>query len=209
MRTEARMQLQTRNTRAKKRAAQQAKRQGSRSHTCGECRACCYAFPLLDKAANCWCKHATPTGCGCYETRPAVCRDYWCGYLTGDSWPPEWRPDRSGVIVTVRGVFREHPVICLTQCWDNAIDTSHGREIMLSLLESPAIVFYSEGVCYSHTGLELDATGQRELLDWIRENSRKKTARIGEDPFDFGGNSSSATDASCGGSSSIRATSEP
>src|SRR5215468_4810921 len=71
--------------------------------TCGECNACCRYFDLmadLDKPCGVLCQHwRTGVGCGVYETRPAVCRDFYCHWLQNDTLDDAWRPDRSGLII--------------------------------------------------------------------------------------------------------------
>ena len=47
---------------------------------CGECRACCFAFPLLDKPERTWCKYSTKSGCGCYRGQAAALQEL-CVYV--------------------------------------------------------------------------------------------------------------------------------
>ena len=41
---------------------------------------------------------ARRAGCAIYETRPPVCRSYYCAWRTVDIFGDEWRPDKSGVL---------------------------------------------------------------------------------------------------------------
>ena len=70
---------------------------------CGSCTACCtvkaIAAPGLIKAPGVTCGHCDKSGCTVYETRPAVCRDYFCGYIATDWLSDRQRPDRSGVMI--------------------------------------------------------------------------------------------------------------
>lgn len=72
--------------------------------TCGECTACCQGwlraqiFETEISPGN-PCPHSTGQGCGTYDTRPQVCRNYKCLWLGNHTAFPEWmRPDRSKAI---------------------------------------------------------------------------------------------------------------
>ncbi len=68
---------------------------------CGECQACCIVTaidkPEIQKMANSPCRHSLCGGCDIYESRPPVCREYYCGWRRMDLFPDSWRPDRSGL----------------------------------------------------------------------------------------------------------------
>lgn len=70
---------------------------------CGSCTACCtvkaIAAPDLIKAPGMACGHCDKSGCTVYETRPAVCRGYFCGYIATDWLSDRQRPDRCGVMI--------------------------------------------------------------------------------------------------------------
>lgn len=67
---------------------------------CGECTLCCIVpgidKPDMQKQPKSVCRHCDK-GCTIYETRPEVCRDYYCGWRKMDLIPGDWRPDKSGV----------------------------------------------------------------------------------------------------------------
>jgi hypothetical protein len=70
---------------------------------CGPCTACCVdlkiATPELKKKARVPCPHLKGKGgCGIYETRPGVCRQFLCGWRLFEEMGDDWRPDRSGVL---------------------------------------------------------------------------------------------------------------
>ena len=71
--------------------------------SCGTCVACCVtpriATSELTKDPNTACAHCTGSGCGIYDTRPPVCRDYLCLWRQTAEMDDSWRPDRSGVIL--------------------------------------------------------------------------------------------------------------
>ncbi len=71
--------------------------------SCGDCRVCCKLpdIPELSKPRDTWCQHASkakgPGGCTQYESRPGVCREFSCGWLSGLGEAQD-RPDRLGVL---------------------------------------------------------------------------------------------------------------
>lgn len=71
---------------------------------CGDCSACCSGVLRIESAEISVgpgrpCRHCG-AGCGIYQSRPDVCRQFVCGWLVRGSPLPDWmRPDRSGVIV--------------------------------------------------------------------------------------------------------------
>ena len=70
--------------------------------TCGDCTVCC-TWPTIDKPqiqkkSGTTCRHCTASGCGIYETRYPICREYFCAWRAMDIFGEEWRPDRSGVL---------------------------------------------------------------------------------------------------------------
>ena len=74
---------------------------------CETCDVCCIV-PSIDvseiqKASSARCVHCTQ-GCAIYETRPAVCRDYFCGWRRLPAIPQDWRPDKCGVLTELTTV---------------------------------------------------------------------------------------------------------
>jgi len=121
---------------------------------CGECRACCFVFALLDKPEKTWCKHSTKSGCACYEGRPPVCRDYVCEWLYNRDWPQCTRPDKSGLVVTYRGKYNGIPIMVVTEVWPNAANSATGREIIESLKDNGMfIAVRGIGVYCHHLGI--------------------------------------------------------
>jgi hypothetical protein len=68
---------------------------------CGECQMCCIVpsidKPEIQKVPGAPCRHCANGGCGIYETRPQICRAYYCGWRRTRSFPDGWRPDISGI----------------------------------------------------------------------------------------------------------------
>jgi hypothetical protein len=67
---------------------------------CGPCTVCCteLKIPQLRKEARVPCQHLAGSGCGIYETRPDVCREFLCGWRLFEEMGDDWRPDLSGVM---------------------------------------------------------------------------------------------------------------
>ena len=74
---------------------------------CGECTVCCTALaidkPEIQKDAGVTCRHCS-AGCTIYETRPALCRDFYCGWRQLPILDDSWRPDRSSVFVELEPI---------------------------------------------------------------------------------------------------------
>lgn len=71
--------------------------------SCGSCTLCCKVFPVpeLEKAAGKWCKHIEHgLGCGIHESRPPVCRGFFCQWVLNPVFGPEWKPERSKFVMT-------------------------------------------------------------------------------------------------------------
>jgi hypothetical protein len=71
--------------------------------TCGACTACCVELrintPEFKKDSHVPCAHLTASGCGIYQDRFKVCRQFLCGWLLSAELGEDWRPDRSGVLL--------------------------------------------------------------------------------------------------------------
>jgi hypothetical protein len=71
---------------------------------CGGCTVCCTVLaidqPELQKAPGEPCVHCT-SGCGCaiYQTRPRICRTWFCGWRNLPWMGEALRPDRSHILV--------------------------------------------------------------------------------------------------------------
>jgi hypothetical protein len=73
---------------------------------CGDCTVCCTVKPIntpeLTKAPGLACRHClAPGGCGIYETRFPVCREYRCAWKILAWIPEDLRPDRCGVLIDI------------------------------------------------------------------------------------------------------------
>jgi hypothetical protein len=55
----------------------------------------------LKKPWGTWCPHCSPgKGCNIYDARPAECRSFMCGWLVDSKFGPEWKPDKSKMLIT-------------------------------------------------------------------------------------------------------------
>lgn len=74
---------------------------------CGTCTLCCKLLGIkeIDKPDWAWCVHCTPgRGCGIYETRPAPCRKFFCGYRQSIDIGEHWFPARSRMVLRAQGI---------------------------------------------------------------------------------------------------------
>ena len=70
--------------------------------TCGTCAMCCkvFAIPELDKGSQQWCRHVMQgRGCGIHETRPTVCRQFFCHWMRNPHLGPDWQPDHAKFLI--------------------------------------------------------------------------------------------------------------
>ena len=183
--------LQTKRNKAQKRNRRKAEHRRNRTHTCGKCRACCYVFPLPGKPQHCWCSHSAANGCGCYESRPTLCREYKCGYLIDAFCPPSWRPDLCGIVISRSKSFRGHPVLALVEYRAGAFGTIAGQNVIQGMNNNAILVLYpfdNTGplFSYKHTGLILTEAGQRELQNWVLTTVQENGIKNWAEPFNFG-----------------------
>jgi len=89
---------------------------------CGDCTVCCIVpaidDPDIQKPAATRCRHcaradaagtttpgtATISGCAIYDSRPKVCREFYCGWRKLAQLGPAWRPDKSRVFLMIEPV---------------------------------------------------------------------------------------------------------
>jgi hypothetical protein len=71
--------------------------------SCGACSLCCKLAQVdeLDKPSGVWCRHCAPGrgGCTIYETRPPVCRNWFCAWILDARLGSEWYPLTSKMIM--------------------------------------------------------------------------------------------------------------
>lgn len=89
--------------------------------SCGSCSMCCklYDIPEAQSVAGKWCRHCAPgKGCAIHETRPEVCRKFFCGWMVSAGLGPEWKPERAKLII--RLIPAEGAALCV------AVDVDEG-----------------------------------------------------------------------------------
>jgi hypothetical protein len=118
---------------------------------CGECSVCCTVKPIntpeLSKAPGLACEHCLPSGgCGIYETRFPVCREYRCGWKTLGWVPEQLRPDRCGVLIDiVESTAPGHELEATLLAFRDAADVQNHPvpDIVASLVEQGVLVYLS------------------------------------------------------------------
>jgi hypothetical protein len=72
---------------------------------CGGCTACCEILSIdslkLKKPADTPCPNCTKPGCRIYDTRPVVCRQYYCLWRHRDALSSDMRPEKLKVMFSV------------------------------------------------------------------------------------------------------------
>ena len=92
---------------------------------CGSCVMCCTALeiPELEKQFGPPCPNCILSGgCKIYESRPKVCRDFECLWLTSRDLSPHLRPDRIGTILMEDEDSDQYRAVCAPErplAWRN------------------------------------------------------------------------------------------
>jgi uncharacterized protein len=82
---------------------------------CGACNMCCQILEIeeMAKPAGLLCKDCrSGSGCGIYEHRPQVCRDFECLWKGDRSMGAPLRPDRVGTILMEDPDSDEYRAVC-------------------------------------------------------------------------------------------------
>jgi hypothetical protein len=72
--------------------------------SCGTCTLCCKVMHIveLESPAGQWCKHCAPgKGCKIHETRPPVCRQFFCMWMYWKHAGPHWKPEKSKMVLSL------------------------------------------------------------------------------------------------------------
>ena len=118
---------------------------------CGGCSVCCTVKPIntreLSKAPGLACEHCLSTGgCGIYEMRFPVCREYRCAWKTLGWIPEQLRPDDCGVLIDiVESLVPGHELEATLLAFRDPADfQSHPvPDIVASLIEQGVLVYLS------------------------------------------------------------------
>ena len=99
--------------------------------SCGSCTLCCKVLDIehFEKPAGKLCVHCVlGKGCTTYETRPEVCQDYECLWLTERDVPPMLKPDRIGTLFMEDPDNEDYLAVCDPSkplAWRNPIVFKH------------------------------------------------------------------------------------
>jgi hypothetical protein len=83
--------------------------------SCGPCFFCCKVLEIeeMKKTAGKLCPHCVESGgCGVYQTRPQVCRDYYCQWKEDRGLPATMRPDKVGTLLMDDADSDEYHAVC-------------------------------------------------------------------------------------------------
>ena len=72
--------------------------------SCGSCNMCCQILDIVElkKDAGILCENCVGgSGCQIYQSRPQVCRDFECEWLTERSIGPQLKPDKVGTLFLI------------------------------------------------------------------------------------------------------------
>lgn len=120
--------------------------------SCKGCTACCKLVAVyeLEKPAQTWCQHCTiGQGCQIYDTRPADCRTFYCGWVLDERIADAWEPTRSKMVVKFeprrivihvdkdrRDAWRKEPFHSQIREWAKAGMAYQGEVIVFEGLEA-------------------------------------------------------------------------
>ena len=160
--------------------------------SCGDCSLCCKLMQVdeFDKPQGVWCRHCAPGhgGCTIHATRPAICREFFCGWLVGANLGPEWRPltsrmilffekntDRLAVHVDPEhaGVWRREPYYRQLKGWSREA-TAIGRQIVVYIRRKAIVILPDTDVDLGdlqpgdHIRVGMQATPRGRVLNAIR-----------------------------------------
>ena len=82
---------------------------------CGPCYFCCKVLEIEEfkKTAGKLCEHCVGSGgCGVYDTRPQVCRDYHCDWKEDRGLSSQMRPDKVGALLMEDADSDEYHAVC-------------------------------------------------------------------------------------------------
>ena len=148
---------------------------------CGGCRECCYVFPLGAKPHREWCKWVTESGCGRHDaSRPDICKKYECAWLHSN-WPITLRPDRCRLVVSLRRLYRNHPIINIAASRPEALDSREYRIIVTMMKAAGCIILLGDGIICKHLGLSREDADR--IFSMMEAEGQQLTQEYGEIDF--------------------------
>ena len=113
---------------------------------CGKCSACCVTLRIetegFNKLADESCHHLID-GCAIYESRPEVCRTWYCAWRYMAGLDEYWRPDKSNVLLRFRGGERPGIILQSLGLPQEVFETERSLGLVTSLIENGIPVFIS------------------------------------------------------------------
>jgi len=156
---------------------------------------CCkvLAIDALNKPHGKWCSHCKAgVDCRIYQTRPTECREFTCTWLVDTGLGPEWKPERSRIVVTIApdrnglhlrcdpsfpDAWRKEPYYARVKQWARGATETDGVVIVCvgdrMTLVSPDREFYLGTVAEDETIIR-EYDGNRLVAAYV-----KKTAGAG------------------------------
>jgi hypothetical protein len=100
------------------------------------------------------CPHAGALGCRIHAKRPRICADFACAWLLDTSWPPSWRPDRSGLLCLDEAIPSGPYAATVLEIQPGALLKSEAADIVNHLLQTAIAVSIvdAQGRCESVLG---------------------------------------------------------
>ena len=129
--------------REQKRRDQHRRVMRKKSLSCRGCTACCHVLEIteINKTVYSQCEHVCSRGCVIYEARPEECRGYSCLYLL-DAMPPEFRPDRVGVILDIdtHGFLDGDACLTVREFIEGAVERDDVQQLINGLAEKQLVL---------------------------------------------------------------------
>jgi hypothetical protein len=108
----------------------------------------------LDKPPGVWCRHCkAKNGCSIYQTRPDECRDYNCWWLENPELGPDWRPEKSKIVINrlenslrlrcdpgFPQAWRKEPYYSMILGWAKDAQTVQGSVVVVAANEETTLI---------------------------------------------------------------------
>lgn len=80
-----------------------------------------------------WCKHCKPgQGCGIYDNRPKICKEFECGWLANDG-DEVFRPDNVHMIITGESQRLDAYIVHVDPAYPSALDSKVAQRLLNGL----------------------------------------------------------------------------
>ncbi len=157
----------------------EADKQIAPGRSCGSCSMCCKIARIdyFQKPPGQWCPHCNiGKGCGMYETRPKVCRTFFCHWMQNPNLGPEWKPDKAKMYLCVElsgqrlaahvdpaspGAWRKEPYYSDLKRW--AVQAAKNETQVSVFIDRHAIVILPD------RDIDLGIVGRDEMIVSTKE----------------------------------------